>query len=236
MNIALLTAAGSGTRMHQDIPKQFIHVENKPIIIYTLEAFQNHPSIDAIIVVCLEGWADVLSAYAKQFNITKLRWIVNGGVTGQDSIHNGLLKLGEECNPEDIVLVHDGNRPLITEEMISNSIAACKKYGSSVAAIPCTEVVFKSDDGSCANDCIKREYLRRTQTPHVYSLEKLLWAHDEAAKRNITNTAASCSLMYELGEKVYFSAGAERNIKITTTEDIDLFKALLHIKKEDWLK
>lgn len=128
MNIALLTAAGSGTRMHQDIPKQFIHVDNKPVIVYTMEAFQNHPSIDAIIVVTLESWSAVLWAYAKQFNITKLRWVVPGGETGQESIKNGLETIKKELPNEDVVvMVHDGNRPLVTSEVISDSLATYGK-------------------------------------------------------------------------------------------------------------
>ncbi len=146
MNVALLTAAGSGTRMHQDIPKQFIHVDNKPVIIHTMEAFQNHPSIDAIIVVTIESWSAVLWAYAKQFNITKLKWVVPGGATGQESILNGLLELKNHLTDQDVVMVHDGNRPMISSEIISDSLATFSKYGSAVAVIPCTEVVFESED------------------------------------------------------------------------------------------
>ena len=236
MTYALLTAAGIGSRMKQDIPKQFMHVENKPIIIYTLEAFQNHPSIDGIVVVTLESWMDVLQAYAKQFNITKLKWIVPGGETGQESICNGLNKLREVANEDDVVMIHDGNRCMVSSEIISNSLATFKKYGDAVAAIPCVEAVFRSEDGLCSNVAIPREQLWRTQTPHTYTLKKILWAHDEAKKRNITNTAASCSLMQQLGETVHFSKGSEENLKITTVEDITIFKALLHTKKDHWLK
>ena len=170
MNIALLTAAGVGSRMHQDIPKQFMNVENKPIIIYTLEAFQNHPSIDAIIVVTLPNWIDVLQAYARQFNITKLKWIVAGGETGQESIHNGLVKLQEECHEEDVVMIHDGNRCLVSSDIISDSLAVFKTHGSAVAAIPCVEAVFRSkDNGASSIISIPREQLYRTQTPHTFS-------------------------------------------------------------------
>ena len=134
MNIALLTAAGSGSRMHQDIPKQFLHVDNKPIIIYTMQAFENNPQIDAIIVVTMDSWKDFIWAYARQFNITKLRWVVSGGATGQESIHNGLMALKEMCEPTDVVLVHDGNRPLITNDIIADSLSTFSKYGSAVAA------------------------------------------------------------------------------------------------------
>ena len=234
---ALLTAAGTGTRMGQDIPKQFMHVENKPLIIYTMEAFQKHPSVDAIMVVTLPEWAAVLQAYARQFNITKLRWVLPGGATGQESIYNGLKTLEKECEPYDIIMVHDGNRCLVSSEIISNSLATFHTYGSAVAAIPCVEAVFRSqDNGLSSSISIPREQLFRTQTPHTYTLQKLLWAHQEAKSHNITNTAASCTLMQKLGETVYFSKGSETNIKITTMDDMMIFKALLNIRKDAWIK
>jgi len=237
MNIALLTAAGSGTRMHQDIPKQFLHVDNKPIIIHTMEAFQNHPSIDAIIVVTIDSWSEVVWAYAKQFNINKLKWVVPGGNTGQESIHNGLITLANAGIEEDIVvMIHDGNRPLVTSQIISDSLATFKKYGSAVAVIPCTEVVFESEDGFSSCVSTEREKLFRTQTPHTYRLQELLDAHKEAAEKGITGTAASCMLMKELGRMTYFSKGSEANFKLTTLEDLSLFKALLKTKQDDWIK
>ncbi len=238
MVVALLTAAGMGTRMGQNIPKQFMHVENKPLIIHTMEAFQRHPSIDAIVVVTLPAWTDVLKAYAAQFNITKLKLVVPGGATGQESIYNGLMAIKEEMTEDDtIVMIHDGNRCLVSSEIISDSLATFKAHGSAVAAIPCVEAVFRSsDNGLSSTISIPREQLFRTQTPHTYTLEKLLWAHEEAQKRNITNTAASCTLMQQLGETVYFSKGSEENLKITTVDDMMIFKALLHTKKDSWLK
>lgn len=237
MVVALLTAAGTGTRMGQDIPKQFLHVENKPIIIHTMEAFQYHPSVDAIIVVTLPSWVEVLKAYALQFNISKLRWVVPGGSTGQESIEKGLLCLEKEISIDDIVMIHDGNRCMVSDEIISDSLATFYRFGSAVAAIPCVEAVFRSNDGGFSSvESIPREQLYRTQTPHTYTLDKLLWAHNEAHKKNITSTAASCTLMQALGEKVYFSKGSEENIKITTVDDMMIFKALLHTKKDVWLK
>jgi 2-C-methyl-D-erythritol 4-phosphate cytidylyltransferase len=237
MNVALLTAAGKGTRMHQDIPKQFIHVDNKPVIIYTMEAFQQHPNIDAIVVVTLDSWSDVLWAYAKQFNITKLRWVVPGGETGQESIYNGLMAIKEAVPDEDdVVMVHDGNRPLVTSEIISDSLATFKKHGNAVAVIPCQEVVFESEDGQSSMVSTEREKLFRTQTPHTYKLDDLIEAHREAQQKGITGTAASCMLMKELGKMSYFSKGSEENIKITTLDDLKIFKALLHTRQDDWLK
>ena len=236
MVVALLTAAGMGTRMGQDIPKQFLHVENKPLIIHTMEAFQKHPSVDYIMLVTLTAWIPVVEAYAKQFGINKLRWIVPGGSTGQESIYNGLVGLSKDLKDNDVVMVHDGNRCMVSQEIISNSLAIFHAYGSAVAAIPCVEAIFRSTDGVSSSTMIPREELFRTQTPHTYTLKKLLWAHEEAKKRNITNTVASCTLMQILGETIYFSKGAESNLKITTVDDVRIFKALLHEKNEAWLK
>lgn len=235
--IAILTAAGIGSRMGQDIPKQFIHVENKPLLIYTMEAFQNHPSIDEIIVVCLDGWHDILKAYAKQFNITKLKSVVSGGKTGQESIKNGVLEAEKYFNGDSIIIVHDGNRGLVSNEVISDALSTYNKFGNAVAVVPCTEVVYESEDNGFTSAIeIPREKLYRTQTPHIWSLEKMLWAHKEAEKRNIVNMAATCSLMKELGETIHFSKGSEKNMKITTVEDIDLFKAILHSTRDIWIK
>ena len=130
MNIALLIAGGSGNRMGQDIPKQFMHVDGAPIIIRTMQCFQQHPDISAIAVVCLKGWETVLQSYANQFMIDKLKWIFPGGDSGMESIHNGIYGLKEKgCDDEDLVLIHDGVRPLLSQEIISSNIAICKAYG-----------------------------------------------------------------------------------------------------------
>ncbi|MGM0883316.1 MAG: IspD/TarI family cytidylyltransferase [Bacillota bacterium] len=236
MNIAVIIAGGSGQRMNQDIPKQFINVFDKPIIIHTLQVFQNHPDIDAIAVVCLDDWKEILRAYSKQFNITKLKWVVSGGSNGQASIRNGILALEEDCNPEDIVLVHDAIRPMVSMDIISDCIVKCRTYGSAIAAISCAEAVLKSDDKIKADESISRDSLMRTQTPQAFKYSRLKWAHKEALSRGITNSVASCTLMVELGESVYFSAGSEKNIKLTTIDDIEIFKALLQSKKDEWLK
>ena len=236
MNIALIIAGGKGERSKQDIPKQFINIEEKPVIIYTLEAFQQHPSINDIIVVCLEGWHEILWAYSRQYNINKLKWIVSGGETGHDSIHNGLLELKKHCIVDDVILVHDANRPLISQEIISDGLSVYFKHGSAITAIPCTEVVLKTIDGITSVEEIPRSWLRRIQTPQIFSLGKLLWAHIEAEKRNMNNILASCSLMQALGEPLYFSLGSEKNIRITTIEDIDIVRALLKLSDRIDLK
>lgn len=234
--IALLTAGGSGTRMHQDIPKQFLTINDRPVIIYTLENFQKHPEIDVIAVVCLKGWEQVLMAYAEQFNITKLKHVVTGGETGQESIRNGLFMLEEIYKDDDIVIIHDGNRPMLSADVISDNIVTVKKYGCAIAAIPCTEAVMKTEDGIVSVDSYERSTLRRTQTPHGFFLKKICDLHRRAIAAGITNSVASCTMMFDLGEQVYFSAGSEKNLKLTTVEDIDIFKALLNAKRIEWLK
>lgn len=231
MNIALIIAGGKSERLKQDIPKQFYSIKNKPVIIYTLEAFQKHPSIDSILVSCLDGWQDILWDYSKQYKINKLKWIVTGGKTGHKSIHNGLMELKKHCAENDMVLIHDANRPLISQDIISDGISIYKKYGSAIATIPCTEVVFKTVDGNTLSEEIPRESLRRTQTPHIFSLGKLLWAHEQAQKKNIIDPLTSCSLMHELGETIFYYSGSEKNIRITTMEDIDIIHALLNTSK-----
>lgn len=236
MNIAMLIAGGSGQRMRQDIPKQFINVYDRPVIIYTLQAFQNHPNIDAIAVVCLEGWEEILKAYAKQFGINKLKWIFPGGESGQESLKNGIMGLNEACKEDDLILIHDAIRPMVSQEIISENISCCKKNGSAITVIPCAEAMLLTDDRSSATEMIHRDKLARTQTPQAFPLKKLVWAHEEAAKRGISNSIATCTLMIELGEKIYFSTGSEKNLKLTTTDDIEIFKALLNSKKDEWLK
>ena len=230
MNVALLTAAGSGTRMHQEIPKQFLHVQDKPLIVHTMERFQVHPSIDAICVVTLPAWAEVLKAYARQFGITKLRWVENGGATGQESIHNGLVAIAKDCTDDVVVMIHDGNRCLVSQQIISDSLSTFAKHGSAVAAIPCVEVVFRSEDGRSSSDSIPREQLWRTQTPHTFKLGDLLWAHDEASRLKMIDTAATCDLMWRLGRKVWFSLGSEENLKVTTQDDLHILEALLSMR------
>lgn len=236
MNIALLTAAGQSTRMGQDIPKQFLTVNEIPVIVYTMEAFQHHADIDEIVVICLKGWEPILKAYANQFGISKLTKIVPGGNTGQESIYNGITELAKDHDKDDLILVHDGNRPFVSEKIISECISTAGKFGCSVAAIPCQEAMVLSEDGIVSTGNIDRARLKRTQTPHGFTLGKMCELHERAAREGIVNTTATCTLMMELGEPVYFYDGSEKNIKLTTLDDMDIFKALLMAKRADWLK
>ncbi len=238
MNVAVIIAGGSGKRTGQDIPKQFINIYDKPVIIYTLEGFQRHPQIDAIEVVCLDGWHEILRAYASQYHITKLKWIVGGGESGQESICNGIRNLKDECQEDDIIIIHDGIRPMIDENVLSDVIVTCKKYGNGVTSLPYNEQIFCIQDEKSTRKYIPRDTLRRVQTPQAYHYGKLLWAYEKAFRENIGigKSSYTNTMMVDLGETLYFAAGSDKNIKITTADDFDLFKALLKTHKSEWMK
>lgn len=236
MNIALILAGGSGKRTEQDVPKQFMNVYDKPIIIYTLEAFQKHPDIDGIIVSCLEGWEEILRAYAKEYGIDKLKWIIAGGENGQASARKALVALEDTCKAGDIIVIHDAVRPMLTDDIISDCIVTCRRKGSGLSAIRCQETIVQTEDGLSGKVNIHRDDIMRVMTPQAYRYEKALWAHKTALERGITDAVYTNTLMLDLGEEVYFSKGSTRNIKITTVEDVEMFKALYMTEKESWVK
>jgi len=240
MNIAIIIAGGSGNRMGQDIPKQFINVYDKPVLIYTLEGFQRHPMVDAIEVVCIDGWENVVWAYAKQFNIDKLKWIVKGGNSGQESIRNGVYNLEDKCSPEDIIIIHDGIRPLVEPAVLTDVISQATKLGNAVTSMPYNEQIFivDSEDPSTTTKFIPRETLRRVSTPQAYRFDLLDEKYHEAFEKEIgiygshyTNT-----MMVELGVRLHFAAGSDKNIKLTTKDDLEMFKGYLSREKDTWLK
>ena len=235
-NVGLLIAGGAGNRMHQDIPKQFLTVNECPVIVYTMLAFEKHPEIDSIAVVCIQGWEQVLWAYARQFNITKLQYVVPGGKNGQDSIRNGVFELEKHFDPEDIVLIHDAIRPMVSAEIISDNIRVAREFGNAVTVIPCAEAMMQTEDGKMSTGSYPRDRLKRTQTPQAFHIGDICDLHRKALEAGITNSVASCTLMIEMGKQVYFSAGSEKNIKLTTVDDLDIFKALLAAKRSEWLK
>lgn len=240
MNIAVIIAGGVGSRMGQDLPKQFINVYDKPVLIYTLESFQKHPQVDAIELVCIDGWHEIVWAYAKQFNITKLKWIVSGGKTGQESIRNGVYGLEGKANPDDNIIIHDGIRPLVEPSVLSDVISKCSQYGNAVTSMPYNEQIFviNEDDETTTNKYIPRETLRRVSTPQAYRFDLLYEKYHEAYEKEIgiygshyTNT-----MMVELGVTLHFAAGSDKNIKLTTKDDLEMFKAYLKADKDNWLK
>ncbi len=233
MNCAIIIAGGVGNRMGQNVPKQFININDKPILIYTLEGFQRHPMIDAIEVVCIDGWHDILRAYASQFGITKLKWIVSGGATGQESIRNGVYNLEGKCQADDIVVIHDGIRPMVDTEVLTDVIETTQKHGNGVSSLPYHEQIFVIDDDVSTTKYIPRETLRRVSTPQGYKFKLLDEKYHEAFEKGIGIHGSSYTntMMVELGERLYFAAGSEKNIKLTTRDDLDLFKAYLKTRE-----
>lgn len=240
MNYAVVIAGGSGHRMGQDIPKQFINVYDKPVLIYTLEGFQRHPQIDAIVVVCIDGWENVVWAYAKQFNISKLKWIVPGGKSGQESIRNGVYALEKIAKPDDIVVIHDGVRPLVDEAVLTDVLLVANKHGNAVTSMPYNEQIFvvNKDDETTTQKYIPRETLRRVSTPQAYRFDLLDSKYHEAFEKKIGIYGSSYTntMMVELGVTLHFAAGSDRNIKLTTKDNLEMFKAYLKLDKDNWLK
>jgi 2-C-methyl-D-erythritol 4-phosphate cytidylyltransferase len=236
MTTAIIIAGGHGQRMGQDIPKQFINVYDKPIIIYTLESFQKHPMIDSVLVVCLDGWHDVLRAYARQYGITKLTQVVSGGATGQESIRNGVYALEGCCTDDDIIVIHDGIRPLVDAEVLTDVILKCREFGNAVTSLPYNEQIFvvSQEDKTTTTQYIPRETLRRVSTPQAYFFGKLLTSYRRAFAEEIGiyGSAYANTMMVELGERLHFAAGSDKNIKLTTKDDLELFKAYLRSTQE----
>lgn len=235
-NVALIIAGGVGNRMGQDIPKQFLNVYDKPVIVYTMECFQKHPEICGIVIVCIDGWHEMVSSYAKQFGITKLDSIVSGGKTGFESIINGAKEVERLYGPDALILVHDAIRPNLSQDIISENIRVCHDKGNAITCIPCQEAMLYSKDGESSNKSINRDELLRTQTPQTFYVKDLRKVQEEALAKGMKNTTASCTLMIEMGHKVYKANGSEKNVKLTTTDDIEIFKALITSKKDVWMK
>ena len=236
MTTAIIIAGGIGHRMEQRIPKQFINVYDKPVIVYTLESFQKHPMIDSVVTVCLDGWHDVLQAYARQFGISKLTRIVPGGATAQESIRNGVYALEDDCADDDIAVIHDGIRPLVDAEVLTDVILKCREYGNAVTSLPYNEQIFvvSEDDETTTTRYIPRETLRRVSTPQAYSYGKLLSSYRRAFSEEIGiyGSAYTNTMMADLGERLHFAAGSDKNIKLTTKDDLELFKAFLRHSRD----
>lgn len=229
MNVAIIIAGGVGSRMGQEFPKQFINVGEKPVIVYTLEAFQEHPLVDAIEVVCLAGWEQVLRAYARQYKIDKLKWVVKGGASGQESIRNGVYNFEGVLAEDDICIVHDGVRPMLDPEVITDVVRVAKERGNAVTSMPYNEQIFLVDkkDSATTTQYIPRETLRRVSTPQAYRFGLLDSKYHEAFEKgvgidgsNYTNT-----MMVQLGVRLNFAVGSDRNIKLTTPENLEFFRA-----------
>ncbi len=232
-NIAVIFAGGVGTRMKtNDLPKQFLMVHGKPIIVHTIEIFQNHPDIDGIVCVCVEGWIDYMEELKYRYRLDKISKIVAGGETGQLSIFNGLKTAAEVYGlGENIVLIHDGVRPLISAETISANINSVKQFGSAITSVSATETVIVVDDDEQVQEIVDRSYARLARAPQSFYLKEILEAQETAIAQGLTNMTDSCTLMKHFGKKLVTIPGERNNIKITTPEDFYTFRALSDAKE-----
>lgn len=229
MNIAIIIAGGVGNRMGLNIPKQFVEVKGKPVLAYTLQSFQSHPSIDAILVVCISGWEDDVWAYKEKYGITKLKWIAKGGNTGQESIRNGVYYLKDIVSDNDNIIIHDGIRPLVDKTVVNDILDKCNQYGNGVTSMPYNEQIFLIDDEISTIKYIPRETLRRVATPQAYKYKLLDEKYHEAFEKEIDIYGSSYTntMMVELGVRLYFAKGSDKNIKLTTPGDLQIFEAMI---------
>ena len=237
MNIAVIFAGGSGQRMHsRDIPKQFLEMHGKPIIIYTLELFEKHPEIDAIVIACKEDWIENLEKLLYKYRIEKVKKIVPGGDTGQMSIYNGLMAAQEVSNGEEaIVLIHDGVRPLINQKVISDNIESVKIHGSAITTAIVKETILVVNDGEAIINVPDRAKSRVAKAPQSFWLKDILAAHNRAQKEGMFDCIDSCTMMKMYGYPLYLVDGPYENIKITTPDDFYTMRALLDAQEDEQL-
>lgn len=236
MNIAVIFAGGVGSRMHsKQRPKQFLEMYNKPIIIHTLEYFQNHPEIDAIVVVCIESWIPYLNDLLYRFRIEKVQKVVPGGETGQLSIYHGLKEAKELAGDENaIVLIHDGVRPLITEKLITDNIESVQKYGSAITTAKVKETILVVNEEDSSIDYVpSRNHSRVAKAPQSFWLDDILSTHEKALAKGETEWIDSCTMMQEYGFKMHLIDGPSQNIKITTPEDFYTMRAILEAQENE---
>jgi 2-C-methyl-D-erythritol 4-phosphate cytidylyltransferase len=221
MNIAVVFAGGIGSRMNsRALPKQFLEVHGKPILVHTLEKFENHPEIDAIALAILPEWREHTERMVRRYELTKVRWIVNGGATGQESRHKALRTVAADVTDatDVVVLIHDGVRPLITADLISENIATAREHGNAITCTKFNETVAVSADATIS-DVIPRDHIYAAQAPQTFHLDEILSLYDDAVERGEHDSIDSCTLMQSQGRTLYRVDGPRSNIKITTAED-----------------
>lgn len=233
MNIAVILAGGVGNRVGASIPKQFIEVLGKPVLAYTIEAFQSHPEVDAILVVCVKNYLDYMSEMKEKYGFSKLRWVTEGGDTFQESVLNGIRFLEDKIVDDDTVLVHFGASPFITADIISDCIRVCKEKGN---AISTTDYYLLSgekkstatvlDPENYTEKYINRDTIAIMNTPHAFQYRFIRDLYKEAIETGVINTVEphTTTLMYAMGKKIFFALGSQNNIKITRKEDLELFE------------
>lgn len=231
-NYVILLAGGVGSRMGSDIPKQFLMVNDKPIIVYTLERFQKNPQIEKIVVVCVREWQDHVMNLVRDYNLTKVEWVTEGGNTGHDSIRNGVFFLKDKIQPEDFIIVHDAVRPILPQKAIDEVIRVAHENGNASSSTVCHPPIVYTDDKKSGITDIDREHVMLTASPQVYNYALALKCYEKAEEENKHDFTFTSSLLIHYGERVYFAKGTTNNIKITQKEDLALFGALLSVPEE----
>ena len=235
MNIAVIFAGGSGVRMGAGIPKQFLEVNGKPILVHTLQLFQYHREIDKIYISVLENYIPYVQNLIEEFRLSKVCGVIPGGETAQDSIYNALKKAESENDGTSIVLLHDGVRPLVSYDVISENIESVKKYGSAITSTSCYETVLVSNDGETVKDVPFRKNTYCAQAPQSFFLKDIIDAHERIQKMEsrYENMVDACTIYKSLGQSVHMIPGNRGNIKVTTPEDVYIFRALLQYKENE---
>ena len=231
-NYVILLAGGVGKRMDSEIPKQFLEVRGKPIIIYSLENFERNPQIEKIVIVCIKDWIDHLKGLLEKYKITKAVWITEGGATGHDSIRNGVYFLRDKISPEDFVIVHDAVRPVLPQKAIDEVIRVAHENGNASSSVACHPPIVYTEDFKSGITDVDREHVMLTASPQAYRYDLVLKCYDKAEEENKHNFTFTSSLLIHYGERVYFAKGTTSNIKITRKEDLALFEALLQVPED----
>lgn len=231
-NIAIILAGGVGSRVGSNIPKQFIEVQGRPVLAYTIETFQNNPDIDAIEIVCHKGYVEHLKKLILENEFTKVRWITPGGKDFQHSVLNGINNLKGKINDGDIVSIHFGASPFVSDEIISDSIKVCKEKGNAISTTPFFLLSGEKTTNEMSTQYIDRETVVCMNSPHSFKYGLISKIYDEAIRTGVINEVEphTTTLMYKMGIPIYFSKGSQTNIKITTKEDLDLFEGYILLK------
>ena len=227
MNTAIILAGGVGSRMGVDRPKQFLMVQDKPIISYCLDIFQNHDEIDSVVVVVSEQWQDFVEEYAAKYGVTKIKGYAPAGKSRQHSIYNGLKCIDEKVPDTDIVIVHDAARPLVSDQIISDCIKGATDYDGAMPVISVKDTVYQSKDGEEIGCLLKRSELFAGQAPESFKFRKYFDIHNQVTDEEIGATAGSSEIAYRHGMEIRMVKGSERNLKITTIEDLETFETIL---------
>ena len=236
MTTALLFAGGVGRRMNtKALPKQFLQINDKPIIIHTIEQFDNHPEIDSICVVCVEDWLEHLKSLLEEFKVKKVRYVVGGGDTALNSQYNGLKAISNNLSADDIVLIHDGVRPIIDAKLISECIASVKEYGSGICVAPATETIIRADEDGFIKSTVLRSECMLARAPQCFYTKDILEVHEQSIKDNNHDHVDSATMMLAYGKNLHIVSGPAENLKVTTPVDFYICKALLDARKSSEL-